>query len=257
MALTAPSASIRWLSPDPALTAGRVARALGVPSRPGVEGSGFVIDLAGGRIEFVAVPPGGGQAADERLVLVADDERAAAGAATATVAGAAGLPPQLGIGWATVDLERAAALLGEWPSPALGEWPSPALGEWPSPAPADDLLGARAALVSGTPSIVLLEPNTEGRIAASLVRHAEGPAAIYVGFDGRGGFGGSRGFDGGSSHRFSAHLAALREQAVRFSAPASGPFGQAVAIAGGPAWGPHLVLVETDAAAPGTATIRP
>ncbi len=163
-------------------------------------------------------------------------------------AGTTSPPRLLGIGWATVDLDRAASLIEPRPAPAAE----------------DELLGARTALAAGTPWIVLLEPNTEGRIAASLVRGGEGPAAIYVGFGRAGGPGmsgatpggpGSSPGSGGSG--LAAHLAALSGSGIRFSSPGDGPFGPAVLVAGGEAWGPHLLLVEADAATSGTATIRP
>lgn len=73
----------------------------------------------------------------------------------------------LGLGVATVDLERAAA---ELPRLAF------------QPAPDDELLGARvlaAPLPSGR-TLLLLEPSREGRLTAFLARHGEGLAALYV-----------------------------------------------------------------------------
>jgi hypothetical protein len=93
------------------------------------------------------------------------------------------------IGWATVELERAGIELSE----AL-----PAGAEW-RPGPRDEHLGARTwvgasvALPAGAgselsaasgaaavPTVVLLEPDTEGRLAAFLARHGEGVAAVYI-----------------------------------------------------------------------------
>ena len=87
------------------------------------------------------------------------------------------LPPLalMGVGWATVELDRAESELAEW---LAGEAPDPAddVG--------DPILGARARLrvADGLPGekIVLLEPTTEGRLAGSLVRDGEGPCALYV-----------------------------------------------------------------------------
>jgi hypothetical protein len=78
------------------------------------------------------------------------------------------------LGWATVEIERAEteleALIGDG-------------GSW-AEAPREGLLGARTAVYrpTGTTSaiVVLLEPDTEGRLAASLARHGEGVAAVYV-----------------------------------------------------------------------------
>ena len=80
-----------------------------------------------------------------------------------------------GLGWATVELDRAADELGMW----LGEAPDPG-----APDAADPLLGARARVrdAGGLPgdAVLLLEPSTEGRLAASLARDGEGPAALYL-----------------------------------------------------------------------------
>jgi hypothetical protein len=81
-----------------------------------------------------------------------------------------GLAPResvVAVGLATVDLDRAAATFGEWPF-------------WP--APGDALLGARGratTLASGR-TLLLLQPSTEGRLAAFLARHGEGLAALYL-----------------------------------------------------------------------------
>jgi hypothetical protein len=77
----------------------------------------------------------------------------------------------VGIGWATVELERAAQAFGP-----PGTW---------QPAVRDATLGAASWIALGRdrdrePAIVLLEPDTEGRLAAFLVRHGEGVAAVYV-----------------------------------------------------------------------------
>jgi GNAT superfamily N-acetyltransferase len=71
------------------------------------------------------------------------------------------------VGWATVDRERAAL---EWLPLAF------------TTAPADEALGAFAAcarLADGT-VLLLLEPSTEGRLAAALARRGEGPVAIWL-----------------------------------------------------------------------------
>lgn len=103
--------------------------------------------------------------------------------------------PLSGIGWATVEGERAEHELD--PS---GSWTElerdPALGarRWLRAAVAPD--------AGGDPALVILEPDTEGRIAASLARFGEGVAVAYLG-------------DG----------AIVEGRLVR----------------GGPAWGPHVV----------------
>jgi len=82
-------------------------------------------------------------------------------------------------GWATVELERAAAELGG----------SLAAGTGFEPTEPSTALGARC--LRGTSAdryswIVLLEPDTEGRIAAFLARHGEGWAATWLDADDRG-----------------------------------------------------------------------
>jgi hypothetical protein len=125
-------------------------------------------------------------------------------------------PQVLAVMWATVDIERTAAVSG-LPVVQL---------------PDDSLLGATVRLISpaGADPIALIEPNTEGRLAETLARSGEGPAGHYVlapdGIDG------------------------LQAQAARagigISRPQDGPFGRSVLVAGSRA-GPHLVLVERPA----------
>jgi hypothetical protein len=174
-------------------------------------------------------------------------------AARAIPAGLAGARA-LGIGWATVELERAARELGASLGLPADAW---------EPADRDQLLGARVLLgphlgsrlgsASGPdprgPRLLLLEPDTEGRLAASLARHGEGLAAVYV----------------SESHaERSAPAPAARQAASdRGSAPpsgaagaspagprssaASGPLGLGRLILGGPIWGPHVVVLEAPA----------
>ena len=129
-----------------------------------------------------------------------------------------------GIGWATVELERAVREVGA----ALGLDP----GAW-VPAARDDVLGARAwsALlpVEAGPTIVLLEPDTEGRLAATLVRFAEGVAAVYLRGQGAGG---------------SASGPGLAATDIGASTVAQGALGPARLVPGAPAWGPHALLLE-------------
>jgi hypothetical protein len=87
----------------------------------------------------------------------------------------------IAVGWATVELDRAADELGA----DLGV-PSDAFV-----TAADSVaLGARTriarAVLPGGISIAILEPATEGRLVAILVRHDEGPAAIWFQEDGAG-----------------------------------------------------------------------
>jgi hypothetical protein len=78
-------------------------------------------------------------------------------------------PRLVGIGWATVDIERSVADLGALDAQAADD---------------DELLGARAWRISPGPvALLLLEPVTEGRLAAALARRGEGIVALYVAAD--------------------------------------------------------------------------
>ena len=81
----------------------------------------------------------------------------------------------IAVGWATVELDRAArelaADLGIEPGAFTAAPDSAELGAWARVA--------RAAL-PGEVAVAILEPNTEGRLAAILARHGEGPAAIWL-----------------------------------------------------------------------------
>jgi hypothetical protein len=119
--------------------------------------------------------------------------------------------------WATVDRDRVVADL-RLPVERLVDDPS---------------LGASVGLVrpaDGDP-IAILEPLTEGRLAATLARDGEGPAGEYVeapvGLD-------------------EIRAAATRADLV-LGRPADGPFGRSVLVLSRPVDGPHLVLVERPA----------
>lgn len=83
---------------------------------------------------------------------------------------AAGGPRRLlGVGWATVDLERTLEGMGGGEPMALLEEP---------------LLGARAVRIDADAAVVLvLEPSTEGPLAAALARRGEGICALYLAAD--------------------------------------------------------------------------
>jgi hypothetical protein len=115
---------------------------------------------------------------------------------------------RIGRGWATVDLERAEADLRELIAhDAVFER-----------VPRSAVLGARCRRAQSVVGdwIVLLEPDTEGRLAGSLARHGEGWAATWVLPDG-------------------ASAAAGR--------PIDGPFGPEVLAADQPGSGPFLLIV--------------
>lgn len=88
-----------------------------------------------------------------------------------------GLPRALG--WATVELDRAAGELAE----ALGLAPDAF-----TPAAGSTVLGAfcRIAHDGAGPGLALaiLEPSTEGRLAAALARHGERLMAVWFRSDG-------------------------------------------------------------------------
>ncbi len=108
------------------------------------------------------------------------------------------------IGWATVDFERTAGELG---------------GRWQA-APADRLLGGRAWIreapadpAEGLFRVILLEPSTEGRLAAALARRGEGPVAVY-----------RRPATGPADGRTRAGDGPLGPQLLELDGPVAGPF---------------------------------
>jgi hypothetical protein len=130
----------------------------------------------------------------------------------------------IAVGWATVELDRAAYELAR----ELGLSPEVFL-----PAADSELLGARcrvaAGVLPGGHSLAILEPNTEGLLAASLARHGEGPVAVWSTAD---------------------DAAARDDGATRNGArPSPGPFGPERRVPGGPLHGPYRLLIGS---APGT-----
>jgi hypothetical protein len=128
------------------------------------------------------------------------------------------------VGWATIDLER----------PLVG-WPNPSASDASAAGPRvrdDEPLGARAVVLDRPTGIVLLEPSTEGPIAASLARYGEGPAALYV--------------------RPGRSVDELRASGLVLSVVRRGPFGPEALVLG-PRFGPHVTVVLDDSAD----TIRP
>jgi hypothetical protein len=122
------------------------------------------------------------------------------------------------VGWATVELDRAASELAS----ELGLLPSAFV-----PADESETLGASCrvadAVLPGGPALAILEPSTEGRLAATLARLGEGPAAVWFHAD--------------------------EEIVAGTSATRPGPFGPERLLLGGPVHGPHRLLVATE---PGT-----
>lgn len=129
------------------------------------------------------------------------------------------------IGWATVDADRAARELRR----VLG-LPE----EEPVALPAEGPLGARCLRLERDddgPALVLLEPTTEGRLAAALARRGEGVAVAWV----------APGLDD------TRLLARANLGGLVLSAVGRGPFGTERVVLGGRAWGPHLVLTAPGA----------
>ena len=110
-----------------------------------------------------------------------------------------------------------------------------------SDAPDEVLLGARCriVIVEDGPSLVLLEPNTEGRLAASLARYGQEPVVSYM----------------SSVVPGDDVVGSAARAGIRLSPMSPGPLGPSRLVLGGPAWGPHLILVEP--LAPGDAEPPP
>jgi hypothetical protein len=201
-----PPLEIRWSTRDPGTLAARL----------GLFGLAVAAD---GRISFPSATirltsdPG----RDDRL-HVSDEPRQALPGDPRPSDGA----DVLAVGWATVDRDRVVAAAG-----AVGPAAAQALA-------ADPHLGAFVVRVGLTvPARLVIEPDREGRLAATLARLGEGPVAIYLS-TGPGGL--------------AAFVAGVRVRGAEVSATRPGPLGSSVVLLGGPIWGPHLVVVE--AAAP-------
>jgi hypothetical protein len=242
-------ARLTWQAGDPAAVVAALARRLGFEAAA----EGFEAATAGivGGVRLVlgedtldVVPwrhegAGDDPVGEGRLVFepILDDGPQAPGAPARRSIAAPGLPALVAVAWATVELDRAADELDPWLLPADGR------GDAPEP-----LLGARARLraTSALPgsAILIVEPSTEGRLAASLARDGEGPCALYLRPSG--------GLD--------AWVAEARRRGVTVSGRRIGPLGPSVLVPGIAIAGPHLVLVERRDPASrrrGTGTIAP
>jgi hypothetical protein len=127
--------------------------------------------------------------------------------------------PIVALGWATVDIDAVRRRIEA--DAGFGAF---------APAPRDDHLGARAVVhrppePSGEPIEVLLEPDTEGRLAASLARHGEGFAAIW----------------------FGPRPHTSEDPPDGFGRLADGPLGPCRLLLGGPPWGLSVLLLENAA----------
>jgi hypothetical protein len=138
----------------------------------------------------------------------------------------------IGTGWATVDLDRAERELRTTHGDV-------------TPAADDALLGARCRIVvpDAGPLIVLMEPSTEGPLAAALARYGEEPAVEYLAPTAPG----------------ADIVASAAAAGIRLSPVSDGPLGSSRLVLAGARWGPHLILVEQrdrGAPRPAAATIE-
>lgn len=212
----APSLELRWLARDPVLMTSRIAQRLGIRLPVGRAGETH-LRLADDTLRFVADDEVRGEG---RLVLVPGRGRAHSGRGGSDDTD--GDLCVLGLGWATVDTQRAATEFVkalDLPATATSVDRDRLVGAY-----AHQLLDAR--FPGGR--LVILEPSTESRLAASLARDGEGPAVLYLGA-----------FDG-----LDAWIAHARTLGVVLSRPESGPLGRSVLILGGAPSGPHLVVAD-------------
>ena len=148
------------------------------------------------------------------------DESAASATLRDALARIGGSDPRLiplALGWATVDLDRAERSFLETFTGRMER----------EDARRDDvLLGARCRTLRATdpsmPLVVLVEPATEGRLAALLARHGEGPAVAWL------------------------RSVAVVSRPAR-SVATDGPFGPETLLPGSPRHGPHRLLVLVEA----------
>jgi hypothetical protein len=126
-------------------------------------------------------------------------------------------PRRIVVGWATVELDRAEAEVGG----LLGAGPTTV-----ADAPADRAFGAACRILRAADGreVVLLEPSTEGLLAAGLARHGEGNLVAYLVVDG-----------GATELARSAGFTLASER--------DGPFGRQRLVLVEPRHGPFLVIV--------------
>ena len=245
-------AKLTWQASDPAALAADLERRLGASARahqllPGA----WVLDLGGTDLELVPwrreaaddEPHPGGRLVFEPVELASGGEAHAGGVGPeGSVAGDGGAGESdairatpdirlVGVAWATVELDRADVELDPWLDPAgvAGDGTEPHLGARTRTRPSPRLPGR---------FLVLAEPSTEGRVAASLARDGEGPCALYL----------------EPAQGLEEWLTVAARRGVVVSAIRSGPFGPS-AILDGVSSGPHLVVVARGLASPPSSPI--
>ncbi len=179
-------ARLTWQAADAVALSGDLERWLGVPSRPHPTLPGARVIELGEMLEIVPwrveqqgdAPQPRGRLVLEPIVAATLDGTPVP-QTTMAPGGPIGSPDGLEIvalAWATVDLDQAAIDLEPWLAPH-DRTVEPPDGR-------DPHLGARTRVrtSAGLPGalLVLAEPDTEGRVSASLARHGEGPCAIYL-----------------------------------------------------------------------------
>jgi hypothetical protein len=151
-------------------------------------------------------------AALAELIAAAESIRAAGAARDPWLADL----PVAGIGWAKVELDRAdRELSGAGPCSSASRVASLVGSARRSPS------SKPGSPESAHPAIVLLEPDTEGPLAAVLARFGEGVLAVYLGPLDR----------------------ADVDDTPRLGPPRSGPLGPARLVIGRPAWGRHVFVL--------------
>jgi hypothetical protein len=165
---------------------------------------------------------------------------AGSGASRGVTSGAASRPVHpngvhdlAALGWATIDADRTTAA-----TRSAADFSFTTL-------PDDEQLGARVrGSLERRPAMLVLEPATEGRLAATLVRGGEGPAALYL-------VAGVGGLERLAATGWAAReVAAGAGVAARAAGIRPGPLGPALLLPGGAAWGPHLLVVAAAPSAP-------
>lgn len=230
------AARLTWQAADPAALAASLVRRLGLRSvedrdRTAIPLGSAVLEIVPWRAEQPADRPARGG----RLVLEPAWEDADRTAVPAEAGDGLRL---LGVAWCTVELDRAERELDMWLEAPGG---SGAGGPAPADVP-DAHLGAitrsRAAPHLPGGRLVLAEPTTEGRLAASLARDAEGPCGLYLGPA------------GGGADALAAWVAGARSRGVTLARREPGPFGPQVLVLGGVVAGPHVLVAEGPRADP-------